>query len=127
MPLRKAHDFRLRKSDKSVNVPGPAKFKVKPNQSYTVRELYDKFARGVFPRNIGKVPVWNEDATLDDVDGEAFLKEDIVDKHEIVKDLRLRAQDSLAEEREKQRVSREAEEAAKTADAAKGNKDEPKQ
>lgn len=80
--LRTAHDFKLGLSDKEDH--RFSKSQTVPDQSFSIQELLDKYARGV-DVGVARNPVYPEqDSGFDDVDLEKVGQYDMFDKEQLL-------------------------------------------
>jgi len=78
-------------------------------ESYTIQELLRKHTTGLMPQ-IGKEPVWQEDATFDSIDMQKLNNADIDVKRQLGKELKYEIEEKENEILEKKRQKKEAQE-----------------
>lgn len=82
-----------------------------PDETYTIRELFLRYARGTMPPIGRNMFDGAEDAGLDDVDQEELMRMDIVDQRQVIEEVRDRANDALKRQKADEKRKREREKA----------------
>lgn len=96
-----------------------------PDETYTIRELFLRYARGTMPPIGRNMFDGAEDADFDDPDQEEVMRMDVVDQRELVQEVRERGMRALRERNRKR--EREKEDPSPGKDPSKDVSKEPKQ